>query len=243
MKKAKKVGIIGAMSVEVETLVKKLKPVQKGQTVTAVEAGGLTFWQGLLEGTEVVIVKSGIGKVNAALCAQRLVMQFGVTHIINTGIAGAMASGLGILDMVVSKDAVYHDFEVTAFGYKQTKIPQMKTSTFKADKKMIDAATIAFAGLKEAAGHQMVVGRVASGDQFICDARAKDAIRKICKPACVEMEGAAIAHAAYLNKVPFVIIRCMSDMADDAGGKTYSFNENKAAALSAKLVCAMLTLF
>ena len=188
-------------------------------------------------------IKSGIGKVNAALCAQRLILQFGVTHIINTGIAGAMASGLGVLDVVVSKDAVYHDMDATGFGYKKTQIPQMKTSAFKADKKMIDAATIAFAELKEAAGHQLVVGRIASGDQFISDRSQKDEIRRSCKPACVEMEGTAIAHAAYLNKIPFAIIRCMSDMADDTGEKTYSFNETKAAALSAKLVCAMLPLF
>ncbi len=243
MKKSKKVGIIGAMSCEVESLVKKLKPIQKGSSLVQTEAGGLIFTEGLLEGLPVVVVKSGIGKVNAALCAQRLILQFGVTHIINTGIAGAMASGLGVLDVVVSKDAVYHDMDATGFGYKKTQIPQMKTSAFKADKKMIDAATIAFAELKEAAGHQLVVGRIASGDQFISDRSQKDEIRRSCKPACVEMEGTAIAHAAYLNKIPFAIIRCMSDMADDTGEKTYSFNETKAAALSAKLVCAMLPLF
>ena len=243
MKKSKKVGIIGAMSCEVESLVKKLKPIQKGSSLVQTEAGGLIFTEGLLEGLPVVVVKSGIGKVNAALCAQRLILQFGVTHIINTGIAGAMASGLGVLDVVVSKDAVYHDMDATGFGYKKTQIPQMKTSAFKADKKMIDAATMAFAELKEAAGHQLVVGRIASGDQFISDRSQKDEIRRSCKPACVEMEGTAIAHAAYLNKIPFAIIRCMSDMADDTGEKTYSFNETKAAALSAKLVCAMLPLF
>ena len=234
------VGIIGAMEIEVEILKKSLKPLEKGGEVEGIERGGCTFYNGYLDNTRVVIVRSGVGKVNAALCAQRLVLEFGATHIINTGIAGAMASGLGVLDFVVSKDALYHDMDATTFGYKVTQIPQMKCSDFKADKKLMDAATKAFAQMKEASGHQMVVGRVASGDQFIGTRELKAVIQKNCKPACVEMEGAAIAHAAYLNKVPFVIIRCMSDTADESGDKTYSWNEEKAAKLCAKLVRNML---
>ncbi len=233
----KKVGIIGAMDIEVKMLREELSGAKESC------AGGLVFVEGTLNNTAVVIVKSGIGKVNAALCTQLLVLKFGVTHIINTGIAGAMASGLKVLDFVVSEDALYHDFDTTGFGYKPTVIPQMDCSDFKADETMIKAARSAFGTLKEADGHSLIAGRIASGDQFISSKEQKETIRSVCNPACVEMEGAAIAQACYINKVPFVIIRCMSDMADDNGENTYNFNEEVAAGLSAALVKSMLPLF
>ncbi|MCR5762881.1 MAG: 5'-methylthioadenosine/adenosylhomocysteine nucleosidase [Treponema sp.] len=233
----KKVGIIGAMDIEVKMLRGELSDAKE------VCAGGLVFFEGTLNNASVVIVKSGIGKVNAALCAQLLALKFGVTHIINTGIAGAMASGLKVLDFVVSEDALYHDFDTTGFGYKPTVIPQMDCSDFKADDSMVKAAHSAFTSLKEASAHSLVAGRIASGDQFISSKEQKEKIRSVCNPACVEMEGAAIAHACYINKVPFVIIRCMSDMADDNGENTYNFNEEEAARLSASLVKCMLPLF
>lgn len=237
MEKAHKVGIIGAMEVEVELLRKELEQPRIS------EAGGLSFAEGRLNNTDVVIVRSGIGKVNAALCAQLLVLRYGVTHIINTGIAGAMAQGLRVLDFVASTDALYHDFDVRAFGYERCVIPQMKCSTFPADKELVAAAQKAFASLPEAQGHKLLEGRIASGDQFISSKEQKELIRSACSPACVEMEGAAIAHACFLNEVPFVIIRCMSDMADDQGESNYSFNEDTAAKLCAQLVRTMLPLF
>ena len=236
-----KVGIIGAMSVEVKRLVAELEPLSGENAVKQTVAGGITFYEGVLNGTNAVIVQSGVGKVNAALCAQRLIIQFGVTHVINTGIAGAMASGLGVLDIVASTDALYHDMDATGFGYKVTEIPQMQTSDFMADNTLLDIATKAFAVLPEAEGHQLVAGRIASGDQFISDKSVKERIKKDCNPACVEMEGAAIAHACFVNKIPFLIIRCMSDMADDSGESTYNFNEESAASLSAALVEKMVS--
>ena len=232
----KKIGIIGAMDVEVKILKENL--VSPTQT----SAGGLTFVEGTLNGTSVVIVQSGVGKVNAALCAQRLILQMGVTHIINTGIAGAMGKGLGVLDFVVSTDALYHDMDATGFGYKITEIPQMKVSDFPADKSMIEAAKKAFKEVPQAQGHNLVEGRIATGDQFISSKEIKAKISENCSPACVEMEGAAIAHACYINNTPFLIIRCMSDMADDTGENTYNFNEETAATLSAELVKKVVTL-
>ena len=229
-----KTGIIGAMEIELTALKKNLaSPCEK-------KSGGLVFTEGLLNGKEVVIVKSGIGKVNAALCAQRLISEFNVSSIINTGIAGAMAQGLKVLDFVVSTDAIYHDVDVTGFGYKLTEIPQMDTSDFKADPALIDLAEKTFASLDELKGHTLISGRIASGDQFISDRHIKEKIRVCCNPACVEMEGAAIAHTCHLNNVPFVIIRCMSDMADDGGESLYEFNEKTAANLSASLVMGMI---
>lgn len=233
---SKKVGIIGAMSVELELLKSKL---EENPAVT--KAGGMTFTEGKINGIPVVLVQSGVGKVNAALCAQRLILKFGCTHIINTGIAGAMASGLKVLDFVASTDAVYHDMDATGFGYKKTEIPQMKCSDFPADGKMLEAARSAFKEFP--AEHKLVFGRIATGDQFISDKEKKSAIQETCSPACVEMEGAAVAHACWTNEIPFVIIRCMSDMADDDGESIYSFNENEAASLSGSLVLSMLGRF
>lgn len=233
---SKKVGIIGAMSVELELLKSKL-----GENPAVTKAGGMAFTEGKINGVSVVLVQSGVGKVNAALCAQRLILQFGCTHIINTGIAGAMASRLKVLDFVASTDAVYHDMDATGFGYKKTEIPQMKCSDFPADSKMLEAARAAFKEFP--VEHKLVFGRIATGDQFVSDKEKKSAIQETCSPACVEMEGAAVAHACWINEIPFVIIRCMSDMADDDGKSTYSFNENEAASLSGSLVLSMLDRF
>lgn len=236
------VGIIGAMNIEVDYLKKIMTPLSENTEIKKTEAGSCVFFEGLLNGTHVVIVQSGVGKVNAALCAQRLILQFGVTHILNTGIAGAMAHGLKVQDVVVSTDALYHDMNAVDFGYKLTEIPGMKCSDFPADEKMIELAKKAFESLEESKGHALVQGRIATGDQFIASKDLKAKIMEACNPACVEMEGAAIAHACYVNNTPFLIIRCMSDMADDDGEKTYDFNEEAAALLSAKLVIKLVEL-
>jgi adenosylhomocysteine nucleosidase len=185
-----------------------------------------------------VLVKSGIGKVNAALCAQALIREFGVTHIINTGIAGAISPELKPLDIVLSTDAVYHDVDASGFGYPVTVIPGME-SVFVADTALIDEAEKA---CKNAAlPTKFVRGRVSTGDAFIASAEKKAHIREICNPLCVEMEGAAIAHACTLNATPFVIIRCISDMADDSGNADYEFNEKTAADMCARITLGILT--
>lgn len=225
-----KVGIIGAMDVEIDYLRNLME-----EDVKKTGIGSIEFLEGKIHGKDVVLVRSGIGKVNAALCAQRLILQFGCTNVINTGIAGAMAKGLGVMDFVVSTDCVYHDMDATGFGYKIGQIPQMDVYAFPADKKMIEACKQAFSESEEAKGHKMIEGRIASGDQFISEKSVKEKIAANVNPACVEMEGAAIAHACYLNKTPFVILRCMSDMADDLSSNGYEFNESIAAKLSAKI--------
>ena len=230
-----KYGIIGAMESEVRALCNELVNHE------TVEYAGLKFFTGLLKGKDVVIVKSGIGKVNAALCAQALILKFSVTKIINTGIAGAFAKGLEVFDFVVSTAAVYHDFDTTAFGYKQGQVPGLP-ETFPADEALAAAAVTAFGKTEFAKKHKVVKGIVASGDQFISDSAAKRTIQAHFDPACVEMEGCAIAQACYLNKVPFVIVRCMSDMADESVEQTYSFNEDVCAAASACLVKKMIEL-
>ena len=224
------IGIIGAMEAEVSFLQKKLVDSQK------ITLNGMDFYSGKINSKELVIVKSGVGKVNAALCAQILCLKFHVEKIINTGIAGAIGNSLGVFDFVVSTEAVYHDFDVRIFGYKRGQVPGFKSLEFKADSSLSDLALEVFSQTTFSKEHKIVKGRIASGDQFISDKNVKDDIVKTFSPSCVEMEGAAIAHACFLNKVPFVIIRCMSDCADDSATTHYEFNEDVCAEMSAQFV-------
>ena len=230
-----KIGIIGAMESEVRALCNELANRE------SVEYAGLNFSTGFLKEREVVIVKSGIGKVNAALCAQALILKFGVKKIINTGIAGAFAKRLGVFDFVISTAAVYHDFDTTAFGYKPGQVPGMP-EVFPADENLANTSVTAFEKTEFAKQHKVIKGLIASGDQFISDSAVKKKIQTNFDPACVEMEGCAIAQTCYLNKVPFVIVRCMSDMADETVEQTYSFNEDVCADACACLVKKIIEL-
>lgn len=238
-----KIGIIGAMEIEVATL----KAIMKGNgTLSVVSASGMNFFVGQLDDLDAVVVKSGIGKVNAALCAQALILRFGVTHIVNTGIAGAIGGGLGVFDTAISLDALYHDMDAVAFGYKLTEIPQMKVSKFPADKLLIDAAKKAFEEVKRATlckalkDSKCVLGTIATGDEFVSDKARKALIKSTTGAICVEMEGAGVAHAAFLNTTPFVIIRTISDMADDEAPSSYTFSEEVAAKNSIEVVMALI---
>ena len=232
-----KYGIIGAMETEISLLKQQMQ--QSGE-VKETKAGSLNFFEGTISGKQIVLVKSGVGKVNAALCAQRLILQFGVDAVINTGIAGAMGGNLKIFDMVASSDALYHDVQAVAFGSKETEIPQMSCSDFKADEVLVKKAVAAFEAVNKNPERKIVVGRVATGDQFIADKETKNHIKEVCSPVCVEMEGAGIAHACYLNNVPYLILRAISDMADETVEQTYSFNEDTAAQISAGLLLELI---
>ena len=230
----KRIGIIGAMDLEVEHLKSEM------QISRIVDKAGMEFYTGTLKGVDVVIVRSGIGKVNAGLCAQILADVFQVTHIINTGVAGSLNAKLDIGDILISRDALYHDVDVRIFGYQLGEVPQMGCREFKADKAMIEAAV---SSCKEVDPDIHVeVGRILSGDQFISDKAKKETLIADFQGDCTEMEGAAIAHSAYLNKIPFVIIRAISDKADDSAEMDYPTFEREAAKHSAKLVEHMITL-
>ena len=215
-----KLGIIGAMAVEVEALKAKM------ENVTVVKHACSDYYEGTLENLPAVVVQCGVGKVNAAMCAQILCSVFGVTHIVNTGIAGSLCAELDIGDLVVSQDAMYHDFEVKAFGYPHGKVPGMDVVAFPADEKLIKAAFAAAEAVNP--GHTKI-GRVASGDQFVCEKNVKEGIIANTQALCTEMEGAAIAHTAYRNGVPFVILRAISDKADDSAEMDYPTFETIAA--------------
>ncbi len=225
-----KLGIIGAMDVEVALL------KQRMENKTTADIAGSQYCEGTLEKMDAVVVQCGVGKVNAALCAQILVSRYGVTHIVNTGIAGSLCPELDIGDMVVSRDAMYHDFEVTAFDYEVGKVPGMDVTAFPADEAMIKLAYAAAEAVN--AGHTKI-GRVATGDQFVCEKRQKEQIIAVTSGLCTEMEGAAIAHTAYRNGVPFVILRAISDKADDSAEMDYPTFERIAAHRCAEVTCLL----
>ena len=226
----KKLGIIGAMQVEVEALVGKL------ENKTEHRQGWITFYEGVLEGLDVVIVQCGVGKVNAAMCAQSLIDRFCVTHLVNTGIAGSLNPALDIGDLVVSRDAMYHDFDCVHFGYEMGRVPGLDVVAFPADEIMISLATAAAEAVNP--GH-VRTGRIASGDLFVAEKSVKEAIIAKTAALCTEMEGAAIAHTAYRNGVPFVILRAISDKADDSAQMDYPTFEAIAANRCAAVTMTM----
>ena len=207
-----KLGIIGAMRIEVETLLEKM------ENVTMTKHAWSEYYEGTLEGLDVVVVQCGVGKVNAAMCAQILCSCYGVTHLVNTGIAGSLNAALDIGDLVISQDAMYHDFDLRFWGRPVGQVPGFDVTAFPADEKLIAQAYAAAEAVNP--GHN-TVGRVASGDQFICSKEQKEKIISDTQAVCAEMEGAAIAQTAYRNAVPFVILRAISDKADDSAEMDY----------------------
>jgi len=226
-----KIGVIGAMEVEVELLIKDMKVERE------LEKASMKFYEGKIGDTNVVVVKCGIAKVNAAICVQILVDEFAVTHVLNTGIAGSLDAKINIGDLVISTDVCYHDVDARIFGYKMGEIPQMGRREFEADKWLREKAKEAISKANPDLG--IFEGRVISGDQFIGGDVSKDRLDEF-DALCTEMEGAGIAQAAYLNHIPFVIIRAISDKADGSASVDYPTFEDKAAKDCAKLVEYML---
>ncbi len=228
----KKLGIIGAMSVEVQTLKEAM------QSLKVSTRAGMEFYEGTLEGLPAVVVQCGVGKVNAALCVQVLCDCYGVTHVVNTGVAGSLCAQLDIGDLVISDDAMYHDFNCAPINpnYAIGQVPGLPVRSFKADDMLIKMAYDAADTVNP--GH-VRIGRVASGDQFVCSKDQKQQIIEDTGALCTEMEGTAIAHAAWRNDVPFVVIRAISDKADDSAEMDYPTFENIAAHRCAKVTKAL----
>ena len=227
-----RIGIIGAMEEEVNILKEKM------QLEKIEKKAGMEFFQGTLSGKDVVIVRSGIGKVNAAICTQILADDFSVERIINTGVAGSLKNEINIGDIVLSADSLQHDMDATGFGYELGVIPRMETSIFQADTHMVETA-------KEVCEEvnpdiQVFTGRVVSGDQFISDSEKKAFLIKEFGGYCTEMEGAAIAQAAHLNNIPYLVIRAISDKADHSAEMDYGEFEAKAIEHTVKLVSELV---
>ena len=226
------IGIIGAMDEEVAMLKEKLTEVQV-ETKAAMD-----FYKGKLEGKDVVVVRSGIGKVNAAMCAQILADIYHADHVINTGIAGSLKAEINIGDIVLSTDALQHDMDAQAFGYEPGQIPRVDTLSFKADENMISLAKECCSRVNPEIG--TFTGRVVSGDQFISDKDKKQWISETFSGMCTEMEGAAIAQVCYFNRIPFLILRAISDKADDSAGVDYAVFEAQAIRHSVNLMTEMV---
>ncbi|MGG7177552.1 5'-methylthioadenosine/adenosylhomocysteine nucleosidase [Clostridium paraputrificum] len=206
-------GIIGAMEEEVEILKEKMDIKE------TVEIAGMEFYTGKIHDKDVVLVRSGVGKVNMATCTQILVDKFNASAVVNSGVAGTMDPALNQGDIVISTDAVQHDFDTTVFGDPLGEISRLGITFFEADEKLREVAKNA---AKNISGLRIKEGRIASGDQFVAGGPVADRIKSnFGEVSAVEMEGAAMAQVAHLNKIPFVILRSISDKADGTADMSY----------------------
>ena len=226
------VGIIGAMDEEVNVIKEKMTDVE------ITEKASMQFYKGKLNDKDAVIVRCGIGKVNAAICTQILIDLYNVDSVINTGIAGSLNPDVNIGDVVLATDALQHDMDATHFGYDLGVIPRMDISIFPADAELRKRAKEACEKVNP--DISVFEGRVVSGDQFISDRYKKEFLVENFHGFCTEMEGAAIAHAAYLNHIPFLIVRAISDKADNSAIMDYSTFESKAIEHSVNLILEMI---
>lgn len=227
------IGIIGAMEEEVVALKSEM------ENVDSAEYASMAFCRGTLCGKDVVVVRSGIGKVNAGICTQILIDRYGVDKIINTGIAGSLNAAIDIGDIVISTDAIQHDMDASIFGDPVGQVPRLDRLSFPADDELVELA--AEANEKANPDINTFMGRIATGDQFISSKEKKDWIANTFDAICTEMEGAAVAQTAYLNKVSYVIIRAISDKADNSATMDYPEFEHKAIVHSVRLVKELLS--
>lgn len=224
----KTIGVIGAMDSEVALLAEALSHGEK------TEYAHNTFITGAYGKHRLVVACSGIGKVNSACTAQILIDRFGADCVINTGIAGGLADRVRVGDVVISRTLTYHDFTLRFLTYRYP-----FTERFHADTALIEAAS---AACRHLCGITSYVHDIVSGDQFITDSETKNRIRASFDAYCVEMEGASIAHACAMNDVPFVVIRTISDNADDNAEDTFEQFAAQTAKTSARIVLAMAEL-
>ncbi len=223
-------GIIGAMDSEV-ALLRDSMAVEKTEVIS-----GLTYYIGTLCGQRVIVVCCSIGKVNAAICAQTLAAVFQVDRLVNVGVAGALDERLNIFDVVVSDKLCYHDADLDIFGRNPPFL-----SEYHADQGLVQLATRACSRIS-GSGFHCFVGNIVSGDRFVSENSEKRRIVEQFHPMCVEMEGAAVGHVAAANRVPFVVIRSMSDSADDNAGVSFDEFAPKAAEHSARIIMGILEL-
>lgn len=226
-----KAGIIGAMEPEVAILKSKLN------NLITTEHAGYTFFEGELDGSDVVIVQSGIGKVAAALATAILIDKFSPEYVVNTGSAGGFEQSLKVGDIVISSEVRYHDVDVTAFGYEIGQLPA-NPPAYIPHPQLVEAAKSGIAALKDI---QTLVGLITTGDTFMTkDDDIAKARADFPTMAAVEMEGAAIAQTCHQFKTPFVVIRSMSDIAGKESPTSFEAYLETASVNSSQLVMNML---
>ena len=204
------IGIIGAMEQEIINI----KYAMDG--ITSSRIAGVDFYAGTINLTRVILAKCGVGKVNAAVATQAMIGAYQVGCIINTGAAGALSRDANIYDIVISDMLVMHDFDTAML----INIPGLPETTYTADPRLVAIAQEAAAGLKNR-GIGVHTGIIATGDRFIHKSADRTALHAAHHALCVEMEGAAVAQACAMNNTPFVIIRAISDNADEGAKITF----------------------
>lgn len=225
-------GIIAALDEEAELLIENMTK-EKVESI-----GSSDYHVGELCGKSVVVVKCNMGKVNSAMCTQTLIERFGATAVINSGVAGTLSDDVDIGDIVVSTETVQHDFDASEIGYKPGEVPGTGLVAIPADPTLIETAVHSISEV--AVGCQVFQGRVCTGDQFISGADEKHAITDKFGGLCCEMEGGAMAQVCFLNKVPFVVIRAISDDVDGRGPADYDEFMEEMARLCAAMTMEML---
>lgn len=225
------IGIIGAMEIETRTLCSMLED-ERVERIS-----GRDYHVGRLFGREVVVCTCGIGKVFAAICTEAMILNYKVELVINTGVAGALSDKLDVCDVVVSTAVVQHDMDTSPLGDPVGLISGINRVYFDAHAESADK----LAGITASLGINTLRGVVASGDQFIAGADAKERIKANFPDAvCAEMEGGAIGHCAYVNDTPFVVLRAISDKADGTGSMDYMKFCSIAAENSVKVLCEFI---
>ena len=224
------IGIICAMKIEAEAIIASLSDTRT-ETVS-----GITFTVGKRHGREIVVAICGIGKVFAAICTEAMILKFSPTLIINSGVAGTLTDKLSIGDIAIAKSLVQHDMDTSALGDPVGLVSGINKIYFDADATAVSAFEKACA----AAGANAVTGTIASGDQFMSDTAKKNVIRDTFDAVACEMEGAAVAHVAFVNGVPFAVLRAISDSASGDAQMEYPKFVAMAAERSHKIIDAFL---
>ncbi|HBV22544.1 MAG TPA: 5'-methylthioadenosine/S-adenosylhomocysteine nucleosidase [Jeotgalicoccus sp.] len=225
------IGIIGAMEPEVE-LLKNAMLVEKEDKIAHA-----TAYAGTLNGQNIVLVQSGIGKVNASIITALLLERYNIDYVINTGVAGAMGENLKVTDMVVSTEVLHHDVDATNFGYSYGQVPGMP-AVYTSDEMLVRQSLAALSLNDEINGSS---GLVVSGDSFIdSDAEKENIFTNFPDAMCVDMESASIAQTCWQFNTPFVIIRSMSDSANESADMNYEEFLAKACVHSSEVVKSLL---
>lgn len=224
-----RIGIIGAMQMEVDALQAAMSHP------TSETVSGITFVKGTIGNHEVIAVVCGIGKVFAAMCAQTLILRYSPEAIINIGVAGTVTKGLNVLDIAIADNVCQHDMDTSPLGDPVGLISGINQIYFPTDKALADAIAAAATKL----GCRSVVGIIASGDQFIHTQEKKTFIRDTFHAIAAEMEGGSIGHVCTVNKVPFAVLRTISD--GDGGSMDYATFAQKAALQSINVIMETLT--
>lgn len=225
-----KIGIIGAMDIEVQAL-KKLMDDVKIDKISSVD-----FYSGKISGVDTIVAVAGIGKVNAAVCAQTMILKYAPDAVINTGVAGGLSPELGIGDIALAEEVAEHDMDTSAVGDEIGFISGINKVYMECDKKLISLMQSA----AENIGLKVRRGIIVSGDQFISEQSQRDKILESFDAIAAEMEGASIGHVCTMNKVPFAVLRAISDGANSDSVMDYPAFAKTAAANSIKIITYML---